>query len=134
VARVANFARPGELLKGDGETRRPSYLAKIRLLPCVNCGQEPCGEAAHLRYVQHPGIGRKPSDKWATPLCHDCHMSQHSRGERIWWEQVCGVDPVRLAKNLWKAQMVFEKMREITILAFVTKRPTRPALYSKPEQ
>jgi hypothetical protein len=132
VARVANYAPAGSLLKEGGRAHlhsHPSHLADIRKLPCVNCGREPCGEAAHvrmkdIRYRKHnPGIGRKPNDKWVVPLCHECHMAQHARGERQWWVRVSGVDAVKLAHDLWKTRRELEPMRELVLMAFVSKRP-----------
>jgi len=56
--RLARPATPGELLKRPAIVTRtikqtrvgdsdPAYLAMIRQLPCLRCGMEPCGEAAH---------------------------------------------------------------------------------------
>ena len=69
-------------------------------------------EAAHLRYADarysklDTGRGRKPDDKWAVPLCADCHRegpeAQHNSNERAWWEKI-GIDPLLVALLLWGA-------------------------------
>lgn len=40
------------------------------------------------------GLGEKPDDKWAMPLCSEHHREQHSMGEREFWEGY-GIDPIR---------------------------------------
>lgn len=74
-----------------------AYLAMIRQLPCVKCGVEPCGVAAHLRmnsgaYNKRQAMGRKPADSWTTPLCDGCHTNdydaQHKIGEREFYELI----------------------------------------------
>jgi hypothetical protein len=137
MGRVPNYAEPGSLLKGAPEKGHPQHLANIRTLPCVNCGREPCGTAAHLRMRSYkdsknnPGFASKPSDKWVTPLCHKCHMSQHGRGERVWWRQVCGIRALQLARDLWASKDNVGRMREIAILALISKKPKRLVHYWK---
>jgi hypothetical protein len=65
----------------------PQHLAFIRTLPCVKCNAKPC-EAAHIRRGTDGGTGRKPSDKWAVPLCHACHALQHQKGEKFFWGDI----------------------------------------------
>lgn len=77
--------------------RRPrvtdsDYLAWIRSLPCLLCGDNTTVEAAHVRMAEPrlhkrpTGKGEKPDDRWALPLCHAHHERQHSAGERVFWE------------------------------------------------
>lgn len=89
----------------------PAFLAFVRRRPCCACGAPPRSQAAHIR-VGNPevgkrstGIGEKPSDRWAVPLCADCHLdapdSQHQMGgERAFWAKV-RVDPFALATKLY---------------------------------
>jgi hypothetical protein len=87
----------------------PSYLAWLRKLPCCACGRQP-SEAAHLRMgnlaidKRPTGMGEKPSDFWATPLCSWCHrddpQSQHNIGEKDFWVRL-GIDPFALAIKLY---------------------------------
>jgi hypothetical protein len=96
----------------------PKHLALIRQCPCVACGRDPCGEAAHLRAPNAAknkpitGVSRKPDDQWTTPLCHKCHLDdQHTRGEMDFWDDI-GIDPFDLAEQLYAAGDL-EKMRSI---------------------
>ena len=50
-----------------------------------------------------PALGRKVSDEFAVPLCRGHHRAAHrSRDERAWWKQA-GIDPIKVARRLWKA-------------------------------
>lgn len=123
--------RPGALLKpdyapkkqkikpeGPGQ-RKPrekiaGHLAAIRQCQCLSCGADPCGEAAHLR-VSAPGkpnagVGQKPDDKWTNPLCHACHMAQHSEGERAFWKRL-NIDAFKTAVELFTRSPNVEEMR-----------------------
>ena len=95
-------------------TKRPrvkegSHLAFIRSLPCLACGRPGPSEAAHIRmgdprFAKRPtGGGEKPSDRWVTPLCSECHRTgpdaQHSRNEREWWASR-GIDAIVVAAAL----------------------------------
>jgi hypothetical protein len=95
-----------ELRQRRPREKNPKHLAAIRLLPCVACCSPPPCEAAHIR-MRSPehgkistGIGSKPSDRWSLSLCHRCHMDQHSRGEKFWWEMQ-GIDPIPIAIKLY---------------------------------
>lgn len=86
--------------------RNEVHLSFIRLLGCVICGRSPV-EAAHLRYgdqraAKRPtGMGEKPSDCWALPLCPEHHREQHSGGEKDFWAKH-KIDPVFIALALWR--------------------------------
>lgn len=62
-----------------------SHLAHVRKHACVACDAEAPIEAAHVRLGSDGGLGRKPSDWFAVPLCRDCHATQHRVGERTFW-------------------------------------------------
>ena len=83
--------------------RSRGHLAFIRLLECCVCGMSP-PEAAHIRIGTDGALGRKPSDKWALPLCARCHRldpdCQHSGEESFWRRLGCGI-PYELAKTLY---------------------------------
>ena len=80
--------------------RRVQHLAFIRLLPCVACGKAAPSEAAHVRTGTDSGIGRKPGDRYAAPLCIACHAKQHRVGELTFWSAL-RIDPVNVALRLW---------------------------------
>lgn len=86
--------------------RDEEHLAAIRLCPCLSCGKEPCGEAAHIRMSSAKdgkpitGIGTRPSDEFALCLCHSCHMEQHAIGEAGFFDRL-GIAPVFAARQLY---------------------------------
>ena len=60
--------------------RDKKYLAWVRTLPCAVCGKPGPSEAAHQRILQGGGMGMKPSDYEAIPLCMACHAFEHTKG------------------------------------------------------
>ena len=84
----------------------PEYLAFIRRQPCCVCGKPGPSQAAHVRagYLEagwrSTGLGEKPDDRRALPLCAFDHLdgpdAQHRGGERAWWE-ARGLYPPELA-------------------------------------
>lgn len=118
----------------------PAFLAFVRRKPCSACGAPPPSQAAHLRMTDaaHPekrpvGIGEKPSDQWANPLCSNCHLdapdSQHNGSERAFWSRV-GVDPFDNASKLW-AQFERRRVRSPEQRARVVNRAKRIAKNGK---
>lgn len=85
-----------------------AHLNFIRSLPCVCCGNDIQTEAAHLRSINRKygkditGGQRKPSDRWALPLCSACHSEQHRGNEEAFWEKR-GINPFILALSLHAA-------------------------------
>jgi hypothetical protein len=58
----------------------------------------------HLRFMQPRALGRKVSDEYAVPLCREHHRTVHRSGNEVaWWKQV-GIDPVKIARKLWKQE------------------------------
>lgn len=132
ASRVPNYAPPGSLLKRPGQylstkgekTDRDArvtddaYLALIRKCPCLSCGEDHAGEAAHVRvssaafHKRSTGMSRKPDDRWTLPLCHTHHMQQHQVGELTFWYQL-GISPVFLCSRLYAASPDLEAMRAI---------------------
>lgn len=103
--------------------RRPrvrdnGFLAFLRRLPCIaGLVEGGCSgpiEAAHLRFSDfarariNPGMGCKPSDQFANPLCDGHHIhDQHEGRERSFWERL-GVDPADLCADLYAAYLAGE--------------------------
>jgi len=79
---------------------RVQHLAFVRQLPCVACGKAAPSEAAHVRTGADGGVGMKPGDRYAVPLCTACHAKQHWVGELGFW---CAlrIDPLSVALRLW---------------------------------
>jgi ERF superfamily len=85
------------------ETRRVRDKAHrdfVSRQPCLVCGRQPA-DAHHLRFAQHPALGRKVSDEFTVPLCRTHHRELHRCGdEGEWWTKLA-IDPFRAAANLW---------------------------------
>lgn len=135
--RCRPVSAPGALFKQPQPVRRKkldmgrkprerdeAHLEAIRQCPCVVCGIDPAGEAAHVRITRQgkpiAGIGNKPDDQWVTPLCHADHMEQHSVGELSFWHDV-GIDPLKLAAKLHEVSPNVEVMRSICHLFIASK-------------
>lgn len=79
--------------------RDPKYLAWIRTQRCLldwALSNEPKGclfpvEAHHVREKGRRGIGTKPSDRRAVPLCKETHRWYHDHG-REQFERDFGID------------------------------------------
>ena len=86
-----------------------AYLRKVRRLPCVVCGDDTTTEAAHVRYAdrtvakRQTGMAEKPDDKYALPVCGECHREQHSGNEFEYWHKK-RIDPVKTSLALYVNQ------------------------------
>lgn len=136
--RIVHDTKPGSLLKRTGAAEVPQqprlsdgdadYLGLIRQLPCLSCGMEP-SEAAHLRlssaaYGKASGLGKKPADKWALPLCSQCHRlaktAQHNRNEAEFWHAL-GINPLATCEALYAQRSDLVAMRMIAVLTIATR-------------
>lgn len=62
--------------------RDRKYLDFLRLLPCYICGcQDGTVVGHHLKCSRSGGMGIKPGDNYAIPLCHRHHREVHDSGE-----------------------------------------------------
>jgi hypothetical protein len=87
--------------------RNKDHLRFVTQQPCLLCGRKP-SDAHHIRFVQPRALGRKASDEFAVPLCRAHHRALHRVGdERAWWKQT-GIDPVKVARKLWKCSRIEE--------------------------
>lgn len=136
--RITPLAKPGELLKrftvvvpppSAPAQAEPQYLAMIRQLPCLKCGLEPAGEAAHVRmqsaaHGKRGGMGRKPEDKWAIPLCGGCHREDkgalHRIGELSFFH-LLGTHPLLVCEKLYAAKGDVVRMRAIVLTAIAER-------------
>jgi hypothetical protein len=101
--------------------RDAGYLALIRQCPCLKCGLDPCGLAAHLRmnsgaFNKRQAMAKKPSDKWTTPLCAACHTidrdAQHKVGEAAFWLAL-GINPFLVCEQLYAQRDDLVAMRAV---------------------
>jgi hypothetical protein len=79
--------------------------------------------------MQPRALGRKASDEFAVPLCRSHHRAVHrARDERAWW-QAAGIDPIKIARKLWKQTRIEEGRIEPdhTPQAAAADRTSRPA-------
>jgi hypothetical protein len=82
--------------------RSREHLRYVAQQACLVCGRKP-SDPHHLGFTQPRALGRKVSDEFAVPLCRGHHRAAHrSRDERAWWTQA-GIDPIKVARRLWKA-------------------------------
>jgi len=96
--------------------RNREHLRYVAQQACLVCGRKP-SDPHHLSFTQPRALGRKVSDEFAVPLCRGHHRAVHrSRDERAWWRQA-GIDPIKVARRLWKATRGIGQ-----------HRPHRPAL------
>src|SRR5215469_11984161 len=105
-------ARP---VRAPDYARDRNHLAFIRQLCCLACGRRgPC-EAAHIRSGSNAGMGKKPRDSLAVPLCGACHAEQHNKwnGSEIdfWGRRMAeGVsDPIGVAAQLYRVSGSLER-------------------------
>ena len=105
------------------------YLALVRQLPCLYCGVEPCGEAAHVRlssaaFGKSSGLQKKPDDCWALPLCRDDHLNardaQHKRSEAEFWQSL-GINPLIVCERLWAKRGDFVAMHAVAMRAIAER-------------
>ena len=81
--------------------RNREHLRYVAQQACLLCGRKP-SDPHHLGFTQPRALGRKVSDEFAVPLCRGHHRAVHrSRDERAWWKQ-SGIDPIKIARRLWK--------------------------------
>jgi hypothetical protein len=53
-------------------------------------------------------LGRKASDEFAVPLCRTHHREVHRAGDEHARWRTAGVDPLKVARKLWKEARVNE--------------------------
>lgn len=84
------------------------YLKWLRTCVCCVCGVFPPCDAAHIRSasLDHgkppTGLGEKPSDFWAVPLCRSHHMQQHAHGNELAWWKTKKKNPFEIAIYLYR--------------------------------
>lgn len=112
-----------KLRENEHAHARPDHLALIRQCPCLKCGLDPAGEAAHVRLNsaaagKRQAMGRKPNDSWTVPLCRACHVSDpdalHRIGEREFWDRI-GIGVIKAAQRLYAATGDLVAMRAVAL-------------------
>ena len=87
--------------------RNKEHLRFVAQQACLVCGRKP-SDPHHLRFTQPRALGRKVSDEFVAPLCRIHHRAVHRvSDEPAWWKQA-GIDPVRVARKLWRSTRLNE--------------------------
>ena len=95
------------LAQRDPRQRDEAFLAFVRKQPCCVCAKPAPSDAAHIRAAnpmlgkRYCGKGEKPHDRFATPLCRECHAQQHSMAEMAFWAMVM-LNPFKIAHDLYQ--------------------------------
>lgn len=128
--RVVAPSPPGTLLKRlqarvrlhqEAAGRDLGYLAQVRECPCLMCGLDPCGEAAHVRFAsaafgKASGLQKTPPDRWALPVCGSDHRTarhaQHNRNEQEFWASL-RINALLTATNLYAQRGDLVAMRAV---------------------
>jgi ERF superfamily len=101
--------------------RNPEHLRYVAQQACLICGRRQ-SDPHHLRYLQPRALGRKASDEFAVPLCRSHHRAVHRAGnEQAWW-QAAGIDPVKVARHLWRQTRLDDP-----------QEPDQPGLAARPQ-
>ena len=91
-------------LATDRKIRNKAHLAFVSSKPCLICEQLPC-HAHHIRFAQRRGMSQKVSDEFTVPLCAIHHNSLHQSASEIAWWHEHGLEPLKLARELWEHTM-----------------------------
>ena len=130
--RIVHPFPPGSLLKRvstqppvrrevAGRDTDASYLKLVRECPCLMCGLDPCGEAAHVRfasaaYGKSSGMQKTPDDRWALPVDGHCHReaknAQHKRNEQEFWASL-GINALLTCTRLFAVRGDLVAMRAV---------------------
>lgn len=73
--------------KRESRFRSQRHCTHIRQHACAACDSDGPIEVAHYRLGSGAGMGQKPHDYLATPLCKPCHSAQHTMGEETFWRE-----------------------------------------------
>jgi len=93
--------------------RNREHLLFVSRQPCLFCGRQP-SDPHHLRYTQPRALGRRASDEFAVPLCRTHHRAAHAAAdEQAWWKAI-GIDPIEVARKLWKDTLASKCVTEHT--------------------
>jgi hypothetical protein len=87
--------------------RDRAHLEFVSSQPCLVCGRRP-SDAHHLRFAQPNALGRRVSDEFAVPLCRTHHRALHGRGDEAAWWTAVQLDPVIVARRLWRRSRLNE--------------------------
>lgn len=104
-------------LREPSQIRCPAHLKWIRGHECAISGHvlHVCNgriEAAHVRRGTDGGVGIKPSDIWAIPLCSSAHRDQHNAGEAT-FEKYWKIDMKAMAEDMARRSPALRKRAKV---------------------
>lgn len=79
-----------------------THCTFLRKFACSACHSESGIEVSHIRIGTDGGLGRKPSDYYAIPLCKDYHTALHTDGEATFY-RTAKIDAHALAEAFCNA-------------------------------
>lgn len=106
-------------------TRDKGHLEALAQCPCAVCGANPPSECAHVRVsdfdlqVEQAGMGAKPDDEIALPMCPDHHRlgdgAEHVVGTKAFWRKHATIKPLALARELYRLSPNVEAMSALIL-------------------
>ena len=98
--------------KRTARLRCPGHLAFVRKFCCLvgSVGCQGPVEAAHWRLGAHAGMGQKPDDDRAIPLCQHHHRQAHSVGEET-FAKGFGINPEKAIAELCKQSPALKRLK-----------------------
>jgi hypothetical protein len=121
--------KSGLVLATPRRYRNPEHLRYVAQQACLICGRKQ-SDPHHLRYLQPRALGRKASDEFAVPLCRSHHRAVHRAGDEQAWWKAAGIDPVKVARQLWRQTRLDDGQERHEALA---ARPETPSIASAPD-
>jgi hypothetical protein len=101
-------ARDGFIASGSGmliektvRHRDRNHLKYVAGQPCLICSRTP-SDPHHLKFAQPRAMAKKVSDEFTVPLCRTHHRQLHHAGDEIAWWIDLQIDPLPIAKDLWR--------------------------------
>lgn len=107
ASRIEYVGDQSETRQRQPRRKDGAYLLFLKLLSCPICGKKPV-DPAHLRAGNRllgkraVGVGEKPDDAWANPLCRKHHDEQHATNELEFWRSHA-INPFQFALALHAA-------------------------------
>lgn len=94
--------------------RSQAHLSFVRSFHCAlpGCQGMPI-EAAHVRIGSGAGMGEKPHDWRAVPLCKFHHDAQHHQGEQTFWQAYASASEQTVDQLIEELCRASPKAREI---------------------
>lgn len=135
LKRVSGPPQPKQRFRADPTGDNEAHLALVRQLPCLYCGVEPCGEAAHVKmasgaFGKSLRFGKRPEDRWALPLCRDDHQNartaQHRRSEAEFWAGL-GINALLVCERLYVQRGDVVAMRAVVMVAIAERSMQKDA-------